>query len=115
MTLLRIASTATPNATVIAPIGELDMGSVERFEDAIAKVGGQHVIVDLRRVEFMDSISLSALLRAADVLASQGAPLQVIPGPRCVDHLFDLTQTRPRIEFVDHTVVDAPIAEIWLG
>lgn len=115
MTLLRIASTATSEATVIAPIGELDIASVERFEDAIAKSEGQSVIVDLRGVEFMDSMGLSALVRAADAKASPGAGLKVIPGPRCVDRLFELTSTRPRIQFVAHTEVDEPIGELWLG
>jgi anti-anti-sigma factor len=114
MTYLRIASTATPEATVIAPIGELDVGSVKRFDDAISKADGQNVIVDLREVDFLDSVGLSAILRAADATASRGA-LQVIPGPRCVDRLFDLTKTRSRIHFVEHTAVDAPIAELWLG
>jgi anti-anti-sigma factor len=115
MTLLHIATTDTHEATVIAPVGDLDLGSVGRFDDAIAKAEDQDVIVDLRRVEFMDSTGLSALLRAAHARARNDRTLRVIAGPGCVDRLFDLTLTRSQIEFVDHTVVDAPIAELWLG
>jgi anti-sigma B factor antagonist len=116
VTLLRIGSKDTLDATVLAPIGDLDLGSVDRFEAAFAAAEGHtNVIVDLRRVEFMDSTGLLALLRAADELASRGGTLRVVPGPRCVDRLFDLTLTRSRIEFVEASAVDAPIADVWLG
>jgi anti-anti-sigma factor len=111
---LSIASTATPEATVIALIGDFDSESVQRFEDAVARADGHRVIVDLRRVESMDSFGLSSIVRAANAAGSHDG-LQVIPGPRSVDYLFDLTVTRSRVRFVEHTAVDDPFAELWLG
>jgi len=100
---------------VVAPVGEVDMASAAVFEEAIIKADGRTVIVDLRGVEFMDSIGLAALLRGTQTRSSQGGEVQVIRGPRCVDQLFDVTFTRSRIRFVDRNVVDMPSAEIWLG
>jgi anti-anti-sigma factor len=101
---------------VLAPIGDLDLGSVDRFDEAFATAEGHaNVIVDLRRVEFMNSTGLLAPLRAADALASRREMLRVVPGPRCVDRLFDLTLTRSRIEFVEASAIDAPHADARLG
>ena len=112
MTTLRITSSGTHEVTVIAPVGDVDGTSAKRLADAIAKADGRDVIVDLRGVESIDSIGLSVLTRAAD--ATRGS-LQVIPGPECIDRLFDLRRTSPRIAFVGDTVIDAPVAELWLG
>jgi anti-anti-sigma factor len=114
MPSLSIASRATPDATVIALTGDLDSESVQRFEDAVARAEGHRIIVDLRRVESMDSFGLSSIVRAANAAASRDG-LQVIPGPKSVDYLFDLTVTRSRVQFVEHAVVDGPFAELWLG
>jgi anti-anti-sigma factor len=114
MPTLSIASRPTPEATVIALTGDFDSESVKQFEDAVAKADGHRIIVDLRRVESMDSFGLSSIVRAANAAASREG-LQVIPGPKSVDYLFDLTVTRSRVQFVEHTAVDEPFAELWLG
>jgi anti-sigma B factor antagonist len=114
MPLLRIAQTSTLDRAVIAPIGELDLGSAPRLHEAIADTDGEHLVIDLRRVEFMDSTGLLALSRAADDATSRGSTFSVIPGPPNVDRLFDLTETRSRFVFVDPGSIDVPADELPL-
>jgi anti-sigma B factor antagonist len=115
MALLRIAQMSTLNRSVIAPIGDLDLGSAPRLREAIAGTDGDDLVVDLRRVEFMDSTGLLTLARAADEAASRGTMVRVITGPPNVDRLFDLTETRSRFAFVEPGSVDAPVAELTLS
>lgn len=115
MALLRIAQTSTPDRSVIAPVGELDLGSAPRLREAIAGTDGDDLVVDLRRVEFMDSTGLLTLARAADDAASRGATVRVITGPPKVDRLFDLTEKRSRFAFVEPGSVDARVAELTLS
>ena len=115
MDYLTIGSKAILDATVITPVGDLDMTSADEVEEAIVKADGDTVIVDLRHVEFIDSVGIMALLRATRTRSWPGSEVQVIPGPECVDTLFDMTLTRSQIRFVDHTVVDLVNGQIWLG
>ena len=116
MTLLRIASTPALGASVIAPVGDLDMGSADQLQESVANADARaDVIVDLRRVAFIDSTGLLALVRAADAVRTHGRRLHVIPGPPCLDRLLDITQMRSRIRFVEPQAADTPAAELWLG
>jgi anti-anti-sigma factor len=88
---------------VIRPTGDLDMESAKRFEDALDVAIDRHrgLIVDLRGVEFLDTEGLGALLRASHRAAERGVPLRLVRGPRRVDRIFDLTDTRAKLDFVD--------------
>jgi anti-anti-sigma factor len=117
MTTMKIAIANTLDASVVAPVGDLDLASAARIQEAIESIGGGDVVIDLRRVAFMDSMGLLALLRAVEAVRGRGQAAHVITGPPCVDRLFDLTETRSHFEFADPSLVgvDAPTAEIWLG
>jgi anti-anti-sigma factor len=88
---------------VVRPAGDLDLGTVKRFEDAlrVALDGHRSLIVDLRRVGFLDSEGLNSLLRVAHRAGQRGVAFRLVRGPRRVDRLFDLTDTRSRLDFVD--------------
>lgn len=52
----------------VAPVGELDLGSVDQLERAVAELvdaGFDRIVVDLRRVEFIDSTGLRVLAEPA--------------------------------------------------
>jgi anti-sigma B factor antagonist len=88
---------------VIQPAGDLDLGTAKRFEDTLrlAVDGHRALIVDLRRVQFLDSEGLNALLRVAHWAGQRGVAFRLVRGPRRVDRLFDMTDTRSRLDFVD--------------
>ena len=97
--------TVTPagERVVVRPAGDLDLGTSKRFEDALglAVDGHRQLIVDLRGVRFLDSEGLNALLRASHRAAERGIAFRLVRGPRRVDRIFDLTDTRSRLDFVD--------------
>ncbi|MEY2442673.1 MAG: hypothetical protein QOJ46_2099 [bacterium] len=82
---------------VVAPVGELDVASVEVLEDEIRGLGAERVdrvILDLRGVEFIDSTGLRLLLSTRNTALREGYALTVVPGPPRVQRVFDLTGTR---------------------
>jgi len=117
MTHLRVDVARASEASVVVPVGEIDLGSVGPLEEAIENGDGTDVVVDLRRVAFMDSVGLLTLLREAEAVSARGHAVRIVPGPPCVDRLFDLTDTRALFAFVDPSEIDIdePASEIWLG
>ena len=55
-----------PPAAVVTLVGEHDAYSAERLESELTILldGGRRIVVDLRETEFIDSTTLSVLLRA---------------------------------------------------
>jgi anti-anti-sigma factor len=78
----------TGDAVVVAPVGEIDLATVETLEQALAaaREEADSVVLDLREVTFMDSAGLRMVLEAS--LA--GGTFAVVRGPREVQRIFDL-------------------------
>ena len=72
MPTMKIAIANTLDASVVAPVGDLDLASAGRVQNAIESVDAGDVVIDLRRVAFMDSMGLLALLRAVEAVRSRG-------------------------------------------
>jgi anti-sigma B factor antagonist len=55
-----------PPVAVVALVGEHDAYSSERLENELGVLldGGQHIVVDLRDTDFVDSTTLGVLLKA---------------------------------------------------
>jgi anti-anti-sigma factor len=78
----------------VAVAGELDLGSVGRFEAALARAedrGDDPVVVDLREVAFMDSSGLRAILEAYKRGLASGRRLRVVCGPGAVRRVLEIT------------------------
>ena len=88
----------------IAPSGPLDMATAPLLEARLAELrdaGHRRLIVDLRRLDFIDSTGLRLLL-ARDAEARQdGFSFALIAGPPRVQRLFELTRTLDVLPFVD--------------
>lgn len=82
--------TARPSgeAVVVAPVGEIDLATVDALSQALAaaREESESIVLDLREVTFMDSAGLRLVLEAS----RQGASFAVVRGPREVQRLFDL-------------------------
>lgn len=78
----------------VAVGGELDLGTVGRFEAALSQAearGDDPVVVDLRDVAFMDSSGLRAILEAYKRGLSAGRRLVVVCGPGAVRRVLEIT------------------------
>ena len=91
-------------AVVIGVSGELDLASspaLERELERGAASQAEIVIVDLRKLEFMDSTGLSVLVRAHQRATENGQRFGVVRGPQQVQRLLSLTGVADRLNLAD--------------
>lgn len=104
MTLLEL-TTETDGTTVrLALEGELDIasaGQVERELTRIERETPPAIVLDLRRLAFMDSTGLRIVVAADARAREQGRRLVVVRGPEAVQRIFRMTRLDERLEMVD--------------
>lgn len=90
-------------AAVIAISGELDLASGPSLEEALSALDSDAalVVVDLRKLEFMDSTGLSIIVRAHQRLAERNCELSLVRGSPQVQRLLDLTGVAERVRLVE--------------
>jgi anti-sigma B factor antagonist len=89
---------------VVEAIGELDLESAEVLERAVARLrsdGHDDIVVDLRRVEFIDSTGLRVLIGLHRGAEREGRAISLVPGPRPVQRIFELTATHALFHWRD--------------
>lgn len=75
---LELSVHADGPATVLALRGEADVATLAALVEALARItadGSGDVLVDLSRIDFMDTATVRAVLGARDVLAGDGRRL----------------------------------------
>lgn len=80
----------------IQPDGELDYETADVVGSAVAhflEAGFARVVVDLRKVTFVDSSGLRVLIEARQAAAERKIGFSVAPGPPGVQRLFEVTGT----------------------
>lgn len=84
--------------------GELDLASSALLEEQLETVArSESVIVDLRKLEFIDSTGLSVLVKAHQEAQESGRKFGLVRGSAQVQRLLGLTGLAERL-----TVADAP-------
>jgi anti-sigma B factor antagonist len=73
---LVISVNALEDECVVTAVGEVDMASAPRLDDALAAVQGR-VVVDLAGVTFLESMGISVLVRAHNRLREEGGRLTI--------------------------------------
>ena len=90
---------------LIALSGELDLSGApdldQEIETLAANPDVRRVILDLRRLEFMDSSGLRVVALADRRLSAAGRALALVPGIESVQRVFEITRMVERLEFVD--------------
>jgi anti-anti-sigma factor len=85
-------------------IGELDLstaGPLKLRLELVEREEPERLVVDLRRVTFMDSIGLGILLAHGLRAMQAGRRLALVQGPQHIKDLFELTGTRDKFEWVE--------------
>ena len=78
----------------VRPAGDLDLDTVHRVESALAELreeGCGSLVLDLRRLTFMDSTGLRLVIRWHAAAREQGFRFAVVPGSEVVQRVFRLT------------------------
>lgn len=84
--------------------GELDTDSVSSLEHAAERhfsSGAQAVTLDLSELLFIDSTGLAAVVLVARLCERDGRSLEIVPGPRAVQRLFEITGLAEVLPFQD--------------
>jgi anti-sigma B factor antagonist len=93
---LAIRSQRAPGVLILELRGELDLASAPALQRHVAgalALGSGRVVIDLSRLEFLDSTGLQVLLYAHRKLRENGQALSLRRGPRAIQRLFEVTHT----------------------
>ena len=94
----------TGRAVTLTLHGELDLVSSPIFEEALngaRESGAELIVVNLRRLEFMDSTGLHLLVTAQQRAHDAGRRFAVVRGGEHVQRLFDLSGIGELLHVVD--------------
>ena len=90
-----------PNASIIAPQGELDIATLDDFRRALSEAASRpadSLVVDLSEVSFIDSSGLGAMIEVHDRLRRHRRPLAVVaPRGTAAAVALGLTGLRARL------------------
>lgn len=98
-----------PDGTIrLSLVGELDLATIDLLDREVdrATAAEKRVVIDLRRLHFIDSTGLHAVLRIDRRLTEGGGQLTIVRGPRAVERLFRLTGLDSRLRIVDSDEVN---------
>jgi anti-sigma B factor antagonist len=76
-------------------------GEIEAHLQRLLVGGTKRILLDLRRVDFMDSTGLNLILRWDAASRADGFDLRVVHVPPAVKELFALTGLLDRLSFGD--------------
>jgi anti-sigma B factor antagonist len=87
----------------ICPIGEIDLstvGEVRAQLDELRSAGFRRLVLDLRRVTFLDSSGMRLAFDAHATAAADGIEFAIVPGPAAVQHTFEVAGLSDRLPFI---------------
>jgi anti-sigma B factor antagonist len=84
--------------------GDLDLSTAKQAEQAIEEAergGAALIVIDLRRLSFMDSTGLRVIVSADKRAKRSGRRAVIVQGPSAVRRVFEITRLGERLEIVD--------------
>ncbi len=108
-----VASSDGTSITVVTLNGELDLGVLEVFDEALAERpdDAMGVVVDLTELAFVDSAGIQALVAARDALEEAGQPNAFVVVPRSnVERIRQMTGLLERL--ASHPDRDSALAVV---
>ena len=103
MANLSLETSVAGGAAVVALSGELDLAGAAVLERELERLEDDSpgaIVLDLRRVEFMDSSGLRLIAVAMQRAQAGRRRFALVPGRDQVMRVFDITRMRERLEFV---------------
>ena len=96
---------AADDVVAVRFAGELDLATVEEAAAAVAQARGgsdRPLRLDLSELTFLDSSGLHLVMQVHEACHADGCPLEVVPGPRSVQRVFDLAGVLEILPFTHH-------------
>lgn len=91
------------NPSVVTPVGELDMVTVDELEGALRQAfdcGCRELVLDLRGLSFLDSQGLHLIQRWNSLAERSGITFAVIQGRPAVRRLFEIVGSLDQLPLV---------------
>jgi anti-sigma B factor antagonist len=89
----------------VALSGELDLSSALVFDEELRRIEddgkSQTVVLDLRKLKFLDSTGLRLIWSAHARAKRCGRRLRIVPGSDAVRRIFRLTGMQERLDIVE--------------
>jgi anti-sigma B factor antagonist len=101
---LKLATRQRGLAAIVQLGGTLDLRGAPEFDREIGRLlqgDIREILVDLREIEFMDSIGLRSLVRAHRVALRAGVPLWVVRGGAPVTQVLRMTGMDMTLPLID--------------
>ena len=108
--LLRCQVSPAPGAAVVAPEGEMDLSNAHEIDaelQALRSVGFDHLVVDLRKLEFLDSTGLRLLVKWHRLAGDGGPRLSIVQGRPHVQRVLEIAGLDDLLHVVDAAEVAA--------
>jgi anti-sigma B factor antagonist len=105
VTSLSLETREEDGGVQIAVSGELDLSSALTFDEELRRAEERlprTMVLDLRRLRFMDSTGLRLIMSAQSRARTRGRRLAIVLGSEPVKRLFRLAGVDRRLEIVDH-------------
>jgi anti-sigma B factor antagonist len=101
---IQVEVTEDGSAVSVALIGELDISETNSVQEMLADVERRHpplILLDLRRLSFLDSSGLRLILEADLRAREDGRRVSVVRGPESVHRVFTISLLDKRLDFVE--------------
>ena len=102
--LLRVERHDRDGVPHLELVGELDLSTVDPLKlrlELVERDEPEAIVVDLRRVTFMDSMGLGILVSHRLRAKQAGRRLLLVEGPKHIQDLFELTGMADQFDFVE--------------
>jgi anti-anti-sigma factor len=104
VTSLSLETREEGDAVRIAVAGELDLSSALTFDEEVRRAEDRRprtLVLDLRRLRFMDSTGLRLIMSAQSRARTRGRRLTIVQGGEPIKRLFRLAGVSRRLDIVD--------------
>ena len=101
---LTVCSQRQGDRHLLALQGQLDLANEKALDQELRRVeanDAKQIILDLSRLDYMDSSGLRVILAAQSRASEDSDRLRLRRGPPAVQQVFDITQTACLLAFVD--------------
>jgi anti-sigma B factor antagonist len=101
---LKLATRKRGLAAIVQAGGTMDLHGAPEFDreiDRLLRGDTREILVDLRQIEFMDSLGLRSLVRAHRVALRAGVPLWIIRGGGPVVQVLRMTGLDVTLPLID--------------
>lgn len=91
---LDVETTTRGNASVLTLRGEIDVYTAPRLRQAIVDVvdgGAQRVVVDMEKVDFLDSTGLGVMVEGLKRIKGRNGDLSIVATQDKILKIFDIT------------------------